>query len=61
MRCKYTPGDWVRFMCCGSLVIGRVEYIDKVVTGFDIYTDIGMIGEEEVLERRKNSKKSGDK
>lgn len=46
-------GDWVCFMSDGKLVIGQVEYKKTTVLGWsNVYTSVGMVHEESILEVR---------
>ena len=47
-------GDWVRFYQNGKLVVGVVEYVIKDITSYrQVCTDIGMVSQENILERRR--------
>lgn len=49
-----TIGDWVRFYTDGHLVIGVVAYRkkDPVLNEYELCTDVGLVYEDQVLERR---------
>ena len=56
-------GDWVSFILSGKLQIAEVRYILKKpygLMGFDLYTDIGVIDYDTVLEVRRDGQKKSN-
>lgn len=58
MKCgtKIYPGDWVRFLRDGSLVVGVVQYVHSAASWescmFRVITDAGRTDEVAILELR---------
>lgn len=52
MQTDISIGDWVRFMKEGTLVIGKVEYLKQHITHIAVYTDVGVVSSDCILEKR---------
>ncbi len=55
----YKPGDWVRFMSGGKLVIGQVEYVrqgEALYYKVELVTTHGVMQHDSVLEGRSADK-----